>query len=427
MARSTHRRAGSAYIVAPMATEVESDIRVQRFAYVGDERGRRLRFPHAEAKKVEGRSGSVSYGAGELVLDGLEGRLGGAVRWAADSASLGAAWLRDDAGRVDMKVDRIELAHGLRLTRAEHGIELVAPHVTLSEVRLTLKGPFGRAATERAAAARAPTAPAAPPPPAAPNQLLRQDRLRFLDSLTGRIYFTMKVVLDLPVLGVRSLDQVLRIPIQEGSLDYRALDEGLDWLEGAFLDMKHDGPKLAVTWKVPIFGSSRDLLVWTLDDEAATLAAFGRVPVRSLADYRVAARRGGADDKKRKTLQALSLDKIDVALSLVAPRSLEVGGGLVMFGGDDSPGMVDLQVTGAINDKRPGALHGRIGSIDTTFKDVHIGSSVLTADRLHFDGLEELAVEFDGFRPVNVDVIIHRVTATNLSLQLGKRPAPPTS
>ncbi len=89
-----------------------------------------------------------------------------------------------------------------------------------------------------------------------------------------------------------------------------------------------------------------------------------------------------------------------------------------MFGGDDQPGMVDLKVTGSINDRGPGTLTGAIGSVDTTIKDVQLGPAKLTADRLHFDGVDELEVVFDGFSPVEVNVTVHRVTATNLSLQI---------
>src|SRR5690606_11334363 len=116
---------------------------------------------------------------------------------------------------------------------------------------------------------------------------------------------------DLPVIGKRTLDQQLKIPVQEGSLDFRALDDSLDWLEGAFLDMAHEGDKLALQWKVPIVGSARDLVTWKLDEEAATLASFGRVPVRSLADFRTASSgKPAAQDDKKKTLRALSLDPI---------------------------------------------------------------------------------------------------------------------
>jgi hypothetical protein len=292
-------------------------------------------------------------------------------------------------------------------------VEIVAPHTSLSEMKLTVKGPFSRSGGKP------------PARPATGDGHLRQDRLRFLDSLSGRINLTIKVVLDLPVLGVRTLDQQLRIPVEDGSLDYRKLDDSLDWLEGAFLDIRHDDAKLAVAWKVPIFGAARDLIWWELDREASTSATFGRVPVRSLADFRFGGGGGrGAGDggeRRRGILKALSFDAIDVALSLVAPRSLEAGGGVIMFGGDDQPGMVDQRVTGAIRDRGPGALRGTIGSVDTTFKDVRFGAAQITADRLHFDGLEELEVIFDGFQPTCVTVVVHRVTATNLALQLGRR------
>ena len=390
-----------------MPHHVETDITVQRFGFTGDAQGRRLNFPRAELHKAEGRSGGVAYGAADLLFDTLEGRLD-TLRWTTDAASLGSTWLRDDAGRIDISVERIEMSRGGMLTRADRGVEIVSPHVSLSEMKLMLKGPFRRESAE----------PAAPKPAEPPR--LRQDSLRFLDSLSGRIYLTVKVVLDLPVVGKRTLDQQLKVPIQEGSLDFRALDDSLDWLEGAFLDIKHDGDKLSVSWKLPVFGASRDLVSWTLDHEAATLASFGRVPVRSLADFGIKPGRTEGDKKKRAgILQALSLDAIDIAINLVAPRSFEVGGGLVMFGGDDQPGMVDLKVSGAINDKRPGALKGAIGSIDTTIKDVRLGPAVLTADRLHFDGLDELEVVFEGFKPKCVTVFVHRVTATNLRLQLG--------
>lgn len=410
-----------------MANRVESDVTVQRFGFTGDEAGRRLHFPRAESHNLEGRSGSVAYGARDALFDALEGRLD-TLRWTAEAVSIGNAWLRDDAGRFSIGVERIEMSRGIMLTRGEHGVEIVAPHTSLSEMKLTVKGPFGRSGGSGGSGGGEGDGGGERPParPARPHEDggLRQDRLRFLDSLSGRIHLTVKVVLDLPVLGVRTLDQQLRVPIQDGSLDFRRLEDSLDWLEGAFLDIRHDGDRLALAWKVPIVGSGRELISWQLDRESATGATFGRVPVRSLADFRFGASRGSErelGDRRRKTLQALSFDAIDIALSLVAPRSLEAGGGIIMFGGDDQPGMVDQRVTGSIRDRGPGALRGTIGSVDTTFKDVRIGPAQITADRLHFDSLDELEVTFDGFRPTSVAVMIHRVTATNLALQLGRR------
>jgi hypothetical protein len=384
-------------LARPMGQRVETDISVQRFGFLSDDVGRRLRFPRAEAHQIDGSAGTVGYGARDCVFDDLEGRLD-TLRWTADAASIGSAWLRDETGRVEMSVERLEMPRGLRLVRADSGVEIVAPYVSLSDMKLMVRGPFGRT-----------------------SEKPRPEKLKFLDSLSGRIHMTVKVVLDLPVIGNRTLDQDLRIPIQEGSLDFRALDDSLDWLEGAFIDIKHDGDRLSLVWKVPIFGSSHELISWRLDHEATALASFGRVPVRSLTDFVAGSGRPGkSDDRKRKVLQSLSLNAIDIALSLLAPRSLEVGGGVIMFGGEDQPGMVDLKVSGSINDRGPGRLTGTIGSIDTTVKDVRLGSAKLTADRLHFDGLDELEVVFDGFSLTNVMVIVHRVTATNLSLQIGR-------
>lgn len=398
-----------------MPTRIESDVAVQQFGFVNDEKGNRLLFPHAETRKLEGRSGSVVYGVADCVFERLEGRLG-TLLWMADAATFGSAWLRDDAGRFDIAIDRIEMPSSVQLTRAQSGVELIAPEVTLSEMRLTVNGPFGRTASEK-------PAPAPPPSSGAPE--LRQNKLRFLDSLAGKIELTVKVVLDLPVLGKRTLDQALKLPIQEGLIDFRALEDSLDWLEGRFIDIEADGDRLVLSFKVPIFGSARELLSWQLDQEAATVASFGKVPVRALADFRTGkSGSGGAKDKsddkgKRKILQAFAIEGIDIAIGLLAPRSLEVGDGLIMFGGDDQPGLVDLKVAGGIRDSGPGKLTGAIGSIDTTIKDLRLGPALITADRLHFDGLDGLEVVFDGFRPVKVSMVVHRVTATNLAMRLG--------
>lgn len=388
-----------------MGTDIHADVEVQRFGYVGDEAGQRLLFPRAELQLLEGRAGTTAFGAAECALEELEGRLD-TLRWTAEAASVGATWLRNDAGTLDIAAERAEMPHGVRLVRAAHGVELLSPHVTFSELRLAFKGPFGK--------------PREPDDPAPTVTSLRQEKLRFLDSLSGRLYLTIRVRLDLPVLGKRSLDQPLKIPIQDGSIDFRALEDSLDWLEGQVLDFKHEDHRLKVRWKVPIFGSGHDLITWPLDNDATTLASFGRVPVRSLVDFQLAAGGDRPDDgKKRKVLQSFAIEGIDVALSLLAPKSLEVGGGMILFGGDDQPGLVDLKATGELRDKGEGVLRGAIGSIDTTIKDLHLGGIALSADRLHFDGLDQLEIVFDGFTPVSVALVAHRMTATNLALTIG--------
>jgi hypothetical protein len=394
---------------------VESDTQVRGFGFVADAEGRRLVFPHAESREISGRSGTVAYGSADAVFENVAGRLD-MLRWTADSASIGGTWLRDDAQRIDMSIGRVELPRGVLLTRAATGFEAVAPYAVMSDLKVIVQFPEPKPAP--------PTRAATVPP--APREL-RQDKLRFLDSLAGRVGFTGKVVLDLPVIGKRTLDQQENIQITEGSLDFRALEDNLNWLEGQFLDIAHDDDRLAVRFKVPIFGTSRELIAWHLEPEAATLATFGRVPVRALTDFQLGSgiKKTGDHNDKKRTFQALSVENIDVALSLLAPRSLEIGAGLIMFGGEDSPGMVDLKLTGALSDRGPGKLRGTLGSLDTTVKDLRFGPLQLTADRIHVDSIDELELTFDKFRPTRAALTVHRVTASNLALTILRQAASP--
>src|SRR5579883_2885758 len=142
-----------------------SSLTVGRFGYTGGTGKHRLVFPHAEAHAIDGRTGTVAYGAADLAFDDLEGRID-TLLWRATAGSLGHAWLRDDAGRVDLRADRVELPRGVRLVRAEKGVEIMASHLTMADVALTVNGPFTRSAPAADAAAE-------PKPPLA-------ERLRFL-------------------------------------------------------------------------------------------------------------------------------------------------------------------------------------------------------------------------------------------------------
>jgi len=405
-----------------MPHRLAADLQVDSFGVTVDGATRRLDFPRAEADGLEGASGRTRYGARELVLDRLQTRLD-RMHWTADAASAGGLWLRTDDGSVELTIDRVEMPHGMMLARAAGGgVEIRAPHASLSDVKLTVPdlGALRRPAPADGAAPK----PAPAPRPSGSAEL-RQRKLRFLDALAGQISVTIKVQLDLPVIGRRTLDQALRIPIQNGSLDFRALEDGLDWLEGAFLALGIEHRRLAVSWGVPIIApAAKDIISFELDEDAQTLATFDRVPLRSLADFRFPTRGAGAgagrDGKRRSVLRSLTLGGIDVALSLAAPRSVDVGGGTILLGGEDAPGIVDFEVHGSLtHPPAPGSLRGTIGVVDATLKDVRAGGVGLTVDRLHFGGVETFDLTFEGFRPVGLTAFVNRVTATNLSLFLG--------
>lgn len=419
-----------------MGQRIDADLNVQRFGFATDENATRLVFPHAEMHKLAGTTEGLTYSIADCAFDQLEGRLD-TLRWHAEAASLGGIKLRSADGRLELSIGRAEFPRGVLLVRAASGVELLAPHVSFADLEVTYCGPFAStsgasaatampnpdpAVTETSwanAAIAAITSPFDPP-------VLRQERLKFLDGLAGHVTMTVKVKLDLPVIGGRTLDQSLNIPIKDGSIDFRALDKGLDWLEGTFLDIGVDRGRLAVSWGVPIVAPSRDIISCALDETAQTLATFGRVPVRSFADFRVGkGTQPGppvADrDKKRNMLRSLALEAIDIALSMSAPRSVAIGGGTIMFGGDDGPGLVDLKVRGDIHSQTAGAISGAISAIDTTLKDIRIGGILLTTDRLSLDGIDGFELAFEGFTPTALTMKIHRVTASKLSARIGEK------
>lgn len=397
------------------ALRLEADLEVGAFGMLIDGAVKRLDFPRGEIDNLHGSSGDLVYGAREVVLDKLHTLLG-RTHWQAEAGSVGDMWLKVGEDTFGITIDRVELSHGVRITQAaQGGVEIIAPHASFNDVKFRIPS-FDKLRGAKAAEVASLALQRVAEVP------LKQTKLRFLDTLTGEISMTVKVVLDLPVLGKRTLDQVLKVPIKDGSLDYRALEDSLDWLEGTFLDLGMKNERLSLSWGVPILVKQREIVSWELDEEARTLATFDRVPLRSLADFRTSrdpAAPAPAPDAKKKNnpLRSLTLSGLKVDLAMTAPESVEIGHGAIMFGGHDQPGIVGLSLQGSlVHPPGPGGLTGSIGVLDVTVKDLAIGSATLTADRLHIGAIERFELEFDGFRPIGLTATVARITATNISM-----------
>ncbi|MEZ4398372.1 MAG: hypothetical protein R3B06_00030 [Kofleriaceae bacterium] len=385
------------------------DIKVDGFGVTVSDSVRRLDFPRADVDGLKGEAAGIQYRAKEVAFDQLRVSLT-RLHWATEAASAGELVLRDQAGRFEFKIARAEFPRGLMLTKAANdGIELVADHASLADMRLKIPD---LAAFDLPT----PTLPLAPPEPRA----LRQEKLHFLDEVNGEVSFRVKVVLDLPVIGTRTLDQLVKVAIVDGSFDYRAIESGLSWLEGAFVDVGIEDGRFLLGWSVPLM-ATKEIVSWALDPAAMMLGVFNRVPLRSLADFRLpGAGKKSSGKESRSMLRSLAISDVAVSLSMAAPRRVDLWDGAILFGGDDAPGIVDLKLSGGlVHPPGPGALTAAIGVLDMTVKDVRTGGLSATADRLHIGPIDKIELTFDGFRPVSLSASLHRVTATHLAMVLG--------
>ena len=335
--------------------KVEADIEVQRFGYRGDDQGRRLRVPARRSEQAR-RPRRARRPTAPRTARSTSSRAGSTRcagrprprRWAAR----GCATTR--AGSISRSSAPSSRAASVLDARPTTPSRCSSPHVTFSELRLTIEGPVRAQQASRcrpaAAAADGRTAPGAaalPRQPVGPHLPHDQGRSSICRCSAC----------------ARSISSCA-IPIQEGSLDYRALDDSLDWLEGTFLDIKHEDQRLKVQWKVPIVGSGHDLITWALDNDAVDArvvrpragALARRLPAagceQAADESRDRATRAACCRRSRSTRSTSRCRCSRRATSRSAAAS-------IMFGGEDQPGMVDLKVTGAIRDRGPGTLQGR--------------------------------------------------------------------
>ena len=359
----------------------------------------------------------AQYGAAECSFEKLEGQLG--------VAALGGR-VRIDRRRVaEVRLPvatasppiAIEMPHGLRLVRAADiaaggRMELVSPHVSFSELRVDIQGPFGRSTPRDARAGRAEIADAPAGEAALPRQPdrpdLPHDQGPARSAGARRAHARSAAARSDPGRQPR-LPRARRQPrLARGRVP------------------RHQARRAICSrsrWKVPIFGSSHDLITWQLDKDAVgarrVRSRAGALAHRLPIDRRSRPAQEGVEEDGG-VLRSLKVDGIDIALSLIAPRNLEVGQGLDRVRRRRHARHGRLQ--GLRRDRQPRRRAGcavRSAASTRRSRICKLGPAEITCDRLHFDGLDQLEVTFDGFRPTKISMVIHRVTATNLAIKLG--------
>ncbi|MDB4944910.1 MAG: hypothetical protein JWP97_4444 [Labilithrix sp.] len=232
---------------------------------------------HAPALAVEGEEGSLrsaeieisdfSLTIGDLALgaDVLRGQdvemVWGGAGFRLRAASLGAGTLRAATGDVALS------AHGCSATSfLLDGPSIAAGRFAVGSGHVSIGLRPAPPAGESRAPTRAPAVPLLDP--------------ALLDRVSGQLDVDVAVDLTVPVIGRRKATHRLRVALDQGTLDYRALEHNLAPLEDALLDFSVRDYGLVLERVNPLFparGRGKPVVRWDMRGDDLALAQHGRV------------------------------------------------------------------------------------------------------------------------------------------------------
>ena len=303
-------------------------------------------------------------------------------------------------------------------------VRLAASNVAVSELSLHgAKLSLGRAALERGdltvslapAPAPAPARASAPPPaPArasAPPPAPALFDWRVLDTLSGQLDVDVVVDLTVPIIGRRKATHRLRVAIENGAIDYRALEKNLARLEDALLDFSVRDGALVLERVNPLFparGHGKPVVIWDVDAAGLELAGRDRVRLAVLPHARLASDAEEQDrepSKRSIALRQLELRDIHARLAL-APVDASVSG---------ASGKLRLRHLGSVvlagsvfhdpeGPPRPGSVLGELADFAASLDGLTLGTTRLDVTSLTAAAFSPIEITFAGVSPTQVQL-----------------------
>lgn len=256
-------------------------------------------------------------------------------------------------------------------------------------------------------------------PPAAPRHPLVDWHV--LDSLSGGIDVDVDVDLTVPILGRRKATHRMRIPIEGGSIDFRALENNLAALENAVLDFSVRDGALVLERVNPLFparGHGKPVVVWQLDATDHAIAEVDRVRLAVLPRARVVSsddgeheREGEGEGEQRSeatpgrsavALRTMGLERIDVRLAL-APVDGPLAG-IVRLRRIDSFVLQGSVFHHPDAPPREGRVLGEISGALLAVAGLRLGTTALDVGSVAFGGLSPIEVAFLDVHPTTAQL-----------------------
>ena len=153
-----------------------------------------------------------------------------------------------------------------------------------------------------------------------------------------------------PILGSRKATHRFRIPVEQGTIDYMALESNLSTLENALLDFAVRDGELVLERVNPLFparGRGKPIVAWSLTAMDLELAKRDLVRLAILPDARLVGESSGEESA------ASSSSSPSVALRRLSLRGITVK--LALAPNDPTRGRIRLRSIGALTLR--GAIH----------------------------------------------------------------------
>ncbi len=252
--------------------------------------------------------------------------------------------------------------------------------------------------------------------------------LKSRDSLSGHVDVDVEVDLKVPVLGSRHAVHEMRIPIQDGSFDFRRLESNLATLENALLDFAVREGALGLEVGIPLLptrGRGKQIIVWDLNEQDLALAAQNRVRLAVLPKARLAVdlpQKRDDEEKSAFALRHLGLSNVDVLLHLVHvasdPASLL-----------RRLRLAELHLRGDVHHDAEGAqqqgeLAGELVGLEAEVSDLPLGPDRLSVESFRVERLADVHVAFLGPLPAQIKAELRGLALAKLVFVTHPRAVP---
>ena len=234
-----------------------------------------------------------------------------------------------------------------------------------------------------------------------------------LDLVHGQLNFDITIDATVPVLGRRTSTHHFRIPIEDGTINYKQLEGDLSTLESAFLDIELRGEHLVLSREVPLIpGTRKPLILWPLNQVEKALAAQKRIRLQTLLRYTI--------PEKEKITETLPVHHIHVN---------NIAGTFNVLPPPKHPAphilLRNMKVTGQLThqEEAPTDNAEACMSLDQLFfpfGSMHTSSFPLNVQEIHIDRIEDAKLSFRGLLPHRLEFKIKQLRCCNIELALNQ-------